>query len=91
MEKERKYSDTRVGVIGIILNDPQTDSSKVNSVLHEYSDIIVGRMGIPYRQKGIAVIALTVDGTTDEIGAMTGKLGQIPEVTVKSALAPKEK
>jgi putative iron-only hydrogenase system regulator len=75
----------RIGVIAIIVEKLES-ASKVNSVLHEYSDIIVGRMGIPYRERGFSVISLIVDGTTDEISAITGKLGKIENVNVKSAV-----
>ena len=73
MAKER-----RLGVIGIVVEQNQ-QVPKVNSILSDYAQVIVGRMGIPYRERGIAVIALTVDGTTDDIGALSGKLGQIHE------------
>ncbi len=79
--------DSRIGVIGIILENPEQDAAKVNEILSQYAPIIVGRMGIPYRNRGVSVIALTVDGSNDAIGAMTGKLGQIRQVRVKSALA----
>jgi putative iron-only hydrogenase system regulator len=49
--------------------------------------MIIGRMGLPYRERNVSVISLIVDGTTDELGALTGKLGNLPKVTVKSALA----
>lgn len=75
----------RVGVIGIVIESFE-NVGQVNAILHEYADLVVGRMGIPYREKGISVISLIVDGTTDDIGAMTGKLGRIPGVSVKSAL-----
>ncbi|HPI87678.1 MAG TPA: iron-only hydrogenase system regulator [Spirochaetota bacterium] len=75
----------RVGVIGIVIKDLKS-ASRINEILNEYSEIIIGRMGVPYREKKISVIALIVDGNTDEIGALTGKLGAVPEVTVKSAL-----
>ncbi len=83
--------DSRIGVVGIILENPEQDASKVNEILSQYSPIIVGRMGIPYRHKGVSVIALTVDGSNDAIGAMTGKLGQLKQVSVKSALAAPSK
>ena len=75
----------RIGVIAIIVEKLES-ASKVNVILHEYSDIIVGRMGIPYRERGFSVISLIVDGTTDEISALTGKLGKIENVNVKSAV-----
>ncbi len=80
--------ETRVGVVAIVLEDI-TYSPKVNDVLHDYASIIVGRMGIPYKEKGISVISLIVDGTTDEISALTGKLGKLPKVNVKSAITKK--
>lgn len=76
----------RVGVVGLVLEDRLKSAPKVNEILSAYGDIIVGRMGIPYRDRGIAVIALIVDGDTDTLGAMTGKLGSIPGVKVKTAL-----
>jgi putative iron-only hydrogenase system regulator len=80
--------DKRIGVVGIVVEDLES-ANAVNSILHDYSEIIVGRMGIPYREKGISVISIIVDGTTDEISAMTGKLGKIKSVSVKSAMAKK--
>jgi putative iron-only hydrogenase system regulator len=80
--------DKRIGVVGIVVEDLES-ASAVNSILHDYSQIIVGRMGIPYREKGISVISLIVDGTSDEISAMTGKLGKIKAVAVKSAMTKK--
>jgi putative iron-only hydrogenase system regulator len=80
--------ETRIGVVGVVVEDLES-AVKVNVILHEYSHIIVGRMGIPYREKGISVIALIVDGTSDEISAMTGKLGKIHKVSVKSAITKK--
>ncbi|HCJ57688.1 MULTISPECIES: TM1266 family iron-only hydrogenase system putative regulator [Lutispora] len=80
--------ETRIGVVGIVVEDLE-NSSMVNAVLHDFAEIIVGRMGIPYRGKGISVISLIVDGTTDQISAMTGKLGKIAGVTVKSAMTKK--
>lgn len=81
--------DNRIGVISIVVNNPELTATKINQYLSEYSDIIIGRMGIPYRQRKLSVIALIVDGTTDDIGALTGKLGNLPEVKVKSALSKK--
>jgi putative iron-only hydrogenase system regulator len=77
----------RVGVIGIIVENREKVAPGVNELLTMYGDIIVGRMGIPYHERGVSVISLIVDGTTNEIGALTGKLGMIEGVTVKSAMA----
>ncbi|HHY96054.1 MAG TPA: CopG family transcriptional regulator [Firmicutes bacterium] len=78
----------RVGVVGIVIEDRARAAGRVQEILSQYGDMIVGRMGIPYRERGLAVIALIVDGTTDQIGALTGKLGRLPGVLVRSALAP---
>jgi len=80
--------DKRIGVIGIVIED-LTIISEVNNLLHEYSEIIIGRMGVPYREKGVNVISLIVDGTTDQIGALSGKLGKLKGLSVKSALSKK--
>ncbi len=80
--------DKRIGVIGIVIED-QDCVTEVNDILHQYGEIIVGRMGVPYRERGLNVISLIVDGTTDEIGALTGKLGKLKGLSVKSALSKK--
>jgi len=77
--------EKRIGVVGVVVEN--FDSvSMVNNILHEYARIIVGRMGIPYRERNISVISLIVDGTSDEVSALTGKLGKVQGVNVKSAL-----
>lgn len=81
MDKENK-----VAVIGIVVNNREETSKKVNDVLSTFGSIIVGRMGIPYREKEISVISIIVDGTNDEIGALTGKLGNISGIKAKVAL-----
>ncbi|ABP68002.1 putative transcriptional regulator, CopG family [Caldicellulosiruptor saccharolyticus DSM 8903] len=78
--------ERRIGVIGIVVENRKEVSDKLNKILSEHGEIIVGRMGIPYRERGLCVISLIVDGTTDEIGALTGKLGALSGVKVKSAL-----
>lgn len=80
--------ERRVGVVGIVISDRGRVAGRVQEILSQHADMIVGRMGIPYRERNLAVIALIVDGTTDEVGALTGKLGQLPGVLVRSALAP---
>ena len=77
--------DTRVAVISIIIENPEM-VERINALLHEYSAYIIGRMGIPYRDRGVAIISLVVDGTNDAISAMTGALGRVPGVSVKSML-----
>lgn len=77
--------EKRVGVIAIVVEDLDV-SINVNEILHKFSNIIVGRMGIPYKERGVSVISITVDGTMDEISALTGQLGNINQVIVKSAI-----
>ena len=79
--------DTRIAVVAIVITDRQAAAQAVNQILSQHGEIIVGRMGIPYRERNLSVIALIVDGSTDELGAMTGKLGRIPGVRVKTAMA----
>lgn len=82
--------DKRIGIIGIIIENSES-TELVNAVLHEYGNLFVGRMGIPYKERDIAVITLIADGTNDEISAMTGKLGRIPGVSVKSMITKNKK
>ncbi|SHH16680.1 TM1266 family iron-only hydrogenase system putative regulator [Tepidibacter thalassicus] len=78
----------RIGVIGIIVED-RDSVENVNKLLSLHGDIIVGRMGIPYKEKNLSVISIIVDGTTDDIGSLTGRLGRLKGVSVKSALTQK--
>lgn len=80
--------EKRVGVVGIVVEEFES-ANKVNEILHQFANIIVGRMGIPYKEKEISVISLIVDGTSDEISSMTGKLGKVTGVNVKSAMTKK--
>jgi putative iron-only hydrogenase system regulator len=82
--------EKRIGVIGIVVDNPNENGQKVHQYISEHASIIVGRMGIPYRERGVSVISLIVEGSTDDIGALTGKLGNIKGVTVKSALTAKK-
>lgn len=79
----------RIGFVGLVL-ESLGESAKVNAVLSEFSDIITGRIGVPDPSHGIAVIGLLVKGTNARIGAFTGKLGNLPGVSVRSALTAKE-
>jgi putative iron-only hydrogenase system regulator len=77
--------ETRIGIVGIVVESPDC-TGRVNAVLHEYAGLIVGRMGIPYRERGVSVITLIVDGSNDDISALTGKLGRIDGASVKSMI-----
>ncbi|HIT84546.1 MAG TPA: iron-only hydrogenase system regulator [Candidatus Ornithomonoglobus intestinigallinarum] len=74
--------ETRIALIGIIVED-LSSTDKINEILHSYSDRIVGRMGIPYRSRGVAIISVVVDAPNDVISAMSGKLGRIDGVSSK--------
>ena len=80
-------TNRRIGGITIIVYDPDKIFSKLNNILHEFSSIIIGRLGLPYRERQLSIISLIIEGSTDEIGSMTGKIGQLSGVTVKSAFA----
>ena len=76
--------ESRVAVIGIIIEEIQS-AEKVNSVLHEYSAYIIGRMGLPYRSRNISIISIAVDAPQNIISALGGKLGRIEGVSAKTA------
>jgi putative iron-only hydrogenase system regulator len=79
----------RIGFVGIIIEDREKCVELVNKILSDFGEIIVARTGIPYKDKNCSVITLVVDATTDEIGAMTGRLGHVTGVSVKAALGKK--
>ena len=76
----------RMGFVGIVIED-RTSVASVNEILSHFTSIIRGRMGVPDHQTGDAVIGLIVKGTNDQLGALTGRLGNLRGVQVKSALA----
>ena len=78
--------EKRLGFVGIIVEDRKKAAHKVNDLLSAHGDIIVARVGLPYRERKCSVITLIVDASTDELGALTGKLGALEGVSVKSAL-----
>ena len=82
-----EQTDSRVAVIGIIIQDLDS-ASDLNEIIHEYRDIVLGRMGIPYRQKNIHIMSIAVDAPATAISALTGKIGRLKGVTVKTAYAP---
>lgn len=67
--------EKRVGVIGVVIEDPQNVQEKLNNYISQASDIVIGRLGIPYRTRNVAVLAILVDGTNDQINTLTGLLG----------------
>lgn len=76
----------RVAVICIIV-EQQDASDKINSILHEYATYIIGRMGVPYREKGISVISVIIDAPQQVISALSGKIGMLPKVSSKAVYA----
>ena len=75
--------ETRIALIGIIVEN--TDAApQLNSILHEYREYIVGRMGVPYLKRHISVISIVVDAPNDVISALSGKLGMLPNVNTKT-------
>jgi len=80
--------ETRIAVIGIIL-ESGSDSSQVNRILHDYRDYIIGRLGIPYRDKDLSVISIIMDAPVDLTTAMSGRLGMLPNVAAKVVYSKK--
>lgn len=76
--------DTRVAVISIIVEN-QDSINELNSLLHEYSEYVIGRMGIPYKAKNINIISIAIDAPQDTINALTGMLGKLDGISAKAA------
>lgn len=75
--------DKRLAILGIFVRE-LSNSDAVNALLHEYGGYIVGRLGVPYRERGLSVISVIVDAPNDQISALAGKLGRIPGVQAKT-------
>ena len=75
--------DTRVAVVAIIVENPESVSA-VNETLHDYAECIIGRMGLPYRQKAMNIISAVVDAPHDVISALSGKIGRLDGVSAKT-------
>lgn len=75
--------ENRIALVGIIVEDKDA-VQRLNEVLHEYGEFIVGRMGIPYHKRNISVISVVVDAPNDVISALSGKLGMVPHVNIKT-------
>ncbi|MCI8565827.1 MAG: iron-only hydrogenase system regulator [Lachnospiraceae bacterium] len=75
--------ETRVALIGIIVENPEA-VERLNQLLHENSRYIIGRMGIPYRERRISIISVVVDAPSDVISALSGRLGMLPGVSTKT-------
>jgi putative iron-only hydrogenase system regulator len=77
--------EKRIGSALILIEDLSI-VPVINELLTKHADIIIGRQGIPFRERGFSIISLVLEGTTDEIGALTGQIGRLKGVGVKSVL-----
>lgn len=75
--------ETRLAIVGIMVYNPES-VERINEILHNYSQYIMGRMGLPYHEKQVSVISVIMDAPNDVIGALSGKLGMIQDVNVKT-------
>lgn len=75
--------ETRIALIGIIVEDFSA-IEKLNDILHDYAEYIVGRMGIPYREKKVNIISIVIDADNDRISTLSGKLGMLKGISVKT-------
>ncbi|MBR3642228.1 MAG: iron-only hydrogenase system regulator [Parasporobacterium sp.] len=75
--------ENRIAIVAILINDPDS-VAEVNSILHSYSSCIIGRMGIPYREKNVSIISIAMDAPGDMINAAAGALGKLSGVTAKA-------
>ena len=76
--------ETRVAVMGIIVEDINSTEA-LNAILHDYARYIIGRMGVPYREKNISIVSIALDAPQDTISAMSGRIGKLSGVSVKTA------
>lgn len=82
------HSGNGISLIGIIVEN-QDATEEINRILHEYRDCIVGRMGIPYREQGVCIISLVIDAPCDTASSISGKLGMLKGVSVKTVYSKK--
>ncbi|MCD8054632.1 MAG: iron-only hydrogenase system regulator [Lachnospiraceae bacterium] len=87
-----KTDATRVALLGIIVENPDS-VEKLNGLLHQYSRYIIGRMGLPYRERQVNIISVVLDAPADAVSALSGKIGMLPGVTAKAVYSklPDEK
>lgn len=75
--------ESRVALLGVVVENADS-AEKLNELLHQYKDYIIGRMGLPYRQRGCNIISIVLDAPSDAISALSGKVGMLPGVTCKA-------
>ena len=78
--------ETRVAVMSIIVENEET-VEQLNTILHNYGEYIIGRMGIPYRKRGVNIISIAIDAPQDTISAISGKIGKLSGISVKTAFS----
>lgn len=78
--------ETRVAVMSIIVENEET-VEQLNTILHNYGEYIIGRMGIPYRKRGVNIISIAIDAPQDTISAISGKIGKLNGISVKTAFS----
>lgn len=85
-DNKMNQPETRVAIIGIIVEAPAA-VSELNAILHEYGSYIIGRMGLPYKEKNVSIISITLDAPQDVISALAGKVGRLKGVSSKAVYA----
>jgi len=81
--------ETRVAVVAIIVREADA-VAPLNDLLHQYGEYIIGRMGVPYRERGVNIISVAIDAPANVISALSGKIGRLKGVTAKTVYAPEE-
>lgn len=81
--------ETRVALLAVIVREEESVEA-LNGLLHQYGGHIIGRMGVPYRARGVNIISVAMDAPADVISALSGKIGRLSGITVKTVYAPEE-
>ena len=81
--------ETRIAIVSIIVEKPDA-AAEVNNILHEYANDIIGRLGLPHRQRNIGIISVVIDAPHNSISALSGKLGRLPGVSVQTLYSKSE-
>lgn len=87
MRKGAGYMETRVAILAIIVREDGAVAA-LNDLLHQYGSCIIGRMGVPYRERGVNIISVAMDAPADVISALSGKIGRLNGITAKTVYAP---
>ena len=77
-----------LGVVSVIIEDPEQYAREVNTILGEHKELIRGRLGLPFHEKDLGVIVVVVEGEIDIINGLTGQIGRLPSVSVKATFPP---